>query len=469
MSKAWQRLRCSALALVLVGVAFEAWAQVDITSSPNIVGSGARALGMGGAFIAIADDATSASWNPGGLTQLERPEVSLVYDFRWNNERFSSISHPEMDGGHDSSYTGFNYASVVYPIPWTLGGRNLVLSLNYQRQYDFERRLDFNYHDAVALGRPGVVTRMQQVKYRQKGQLSSLSPAFGFEITQRLSLGVTLNIWNESLLPENKWSTETDIRIASLFNGRPLGGLTQYSMREKYTGFRGVNATVGALYRATDQLQFGMVYHTKFTADVDYEQYLHIFGDQTNHIWRERRPQKITFPCAIGLGVAYRFKNDKLTLAMDVTRREWDQFIVRDPKNSQLSHRRTWGATGQPTFQHDIKPTYTVRVGAEYVFVNEKKPIQNMLPSLRAGFFYDPEPASNRPDRFFGLGRGDGKPDDYYGITLGAGVLFKNRVNLDAAYIYRWGNNARKDTFGFYGTDAKVEQHSLYVSTVVYF
>ena len=44
--------------------------RVEIPSSPNPVGSGARALGMGGAFIAIADDATAASWNPGGLIQL---------------------------------------------------------------------------------------------------------------------------------------------------------------------------------------------------------------------------------------------------------------------------------------------------------------------------------------------------------------------------------------------------------------
>ncbi len=33
----------------------------DFASSPNPVGSGARAMGMGGAFIAVADDATAAS------------------------------------------------------------------------------------------------------------------------------------------------------------------------------------------------------------------------------------------------------------------------------------------------------------------------------------------------------------------------------------------------------------------------
>ena len=46
--------------------------------SPSPVGSGARAQGKALAFIGVADDATAASHNPGGLVQLERPEVSIV-------------------------------------------------------------------------------------------------------------------------------------------------------------------------------------------------------------------------------------------------------------------------------------------------------------------------------------------------------------------------------------------------------
>jgi long-subunit fatty acid transport protein len=38
---------------------------------------GARAMGLGGAFLALADDATAAFANPAGLVQLVRPEVSL--------------------------------------------------------------------------------------------------------------------------------------------------------------------------------------------------------------------------------------------------------------------------------------------------------------------------------------------------------------------------------------------------------
>src|SRR4051794_22299869 len=39
------------------------------------IGVGARALGMGGAFTAIADDVTAMSWNPGGLGGLKQREL----------------------------------------------------------------------------------------------------------------------------------------------------------------------------------------------------------------------------------------------------------------------------------------------------------------------------------------------------------------------------------------------------------
>ncbi|OQX27222.1 MAG: hypothetical protein BWK80_06375, partial [Desulfobacteraceae bacterium IS3] len=63
---------------LLIHADFAAAQKIRIASSPNPVGSGARALGMGGAFIATADDATAASWNPGGLVQLKQPEVSAA-------------------------------------------------------------------------------------------------------------------------------------------------------------------------------------------------------------------------------------------------------------------------------------------------------------------------------------------------------------------------------------------------------
>ena len=35
---------------------------------------GARAVGMGGAFVAVADDASSLYWNPAGIARLSQSE-----------------------------------------------------------------------------------------------------------------------------------------------------------------------------------------------------------------------------------------------------------------------------------------------------------------------------------------------------------------------------------------------------------
>jgi len=40
---------------------------------------GSRALGMGGAFVSIADDATAMYWNPGGIARLEKSEFVFMH------------------------------------------------------------------------------------------------------------------------------------------------------------------------------------------------------------------------------------------------------------------------------------------------------------------------------------------------------------------------------------------------------
>ncbi len=46
-------------------------------------GAGARALALGGSFIALANDVTAVYWNPAGLSQLNYPEASLMHAQRF--------------------------------------------------------------------------------------------------------------------------------------------------------------------------------------------------------------------------------------------------------------------------------------------------------------------------------------------------------------------------------------------------
>ena len=61
-------------------------------------GHGAKALGMGGAFCALADDATGALWNPAGLTFVQ-PWIGGATSNRFATGDFEGVSYQYISGG----------------------------------------------------------------------------------------------------------------------------------------------------------------------------------------------------------------------------------------------------------------------------------------------------------------------------------------------------------------------------------
>jgi hypothetical protein len=61
------------------------------------IGVGGRANGMGGAYVAVANDVTSGYWNPAGLAAINYPQISLMHE-----EHFGNL-------------VNYNYGSVAIP------------------------------------------------------------------------------------------------------------------------------------------------------------------------------------------------------------------------------------------------------------------------------------------------------------------------------------------------------------------
>lgn len=60
--------------------------KVGSTASPFLkIGVGARPVGLGGAYVSLADDASALYWNVGGIAQVTRPEVIFNHS-RWLEE-----------------------------------------------------------------------------------------------------------------------------------------------------------------------------------------------------------------------------------------------------------------------------------------------------------------------------------------------------------------------------------------------
>jgi hypothetical protein len=188
--------------------------EIEIPSSANPVGSGARAIGMGGAFIGIADDATAASWNPGGLIQLEKPELSIVGTIFHRIEDNEFGTSPEASGRQSVTEEDLNYLSLAYP--FSLFGRNMIVSLSYQNLFDFTRKWDF-----FLLNQSEIISSTSLFNYEQDGSLWAIGLAYCIQLTPALSFGFTLNFW-EDFLYDNSWDqTIREIEIGTL-NGAPF-------------------------------------------------------------------------------------------------------------------------------------------------------------------------------------------------------------------------------------------------------
>ncbi|ETX05015.1 MAG: hypothetical protein ETSY2_25435 [Candidatus Entotheonella gemina] len=96
---------------------------LNFTISPNPVGSGARAVGWGTAFIA---DATAASHNPAGLVQFEHPESSIVGSYFLRHEQQNTTEAETIVEDQNPDNFELNYLSIVYP--FELWSRNILSS-----------------------------------------------------------------------------------------------------------------------------------------------------------------------------------------------------------------------------------------------------------------------------------------------------------------------------------------------------
>ncbi len=485
---------CSILWIFLVPSGVYSAAREEIASSPNPVGSGARAMGMGGAFIAVADDATAASWNPGGLIQLEKPELSIVYSYYNRSEDYrptlglqtsssfdvdtisaapavittSTTTARDTIGKADTNVTApqeINYLSFAYP--FSAFQRNMVFSINRQHLYDFNKDVDQSLNINSSTMGSTVITLNGTVvntipisdirvanethRFRQEGGLYTISPAYAVQITPTVSVGATFNIWDDILSGPNGWTKQHEIN--SLEDRGAVRESSYYWDKTQYR-FSGFNMNLGFLWDITEMITLGGVVKTPFKAKVRrvfswYQQDTDV-TDPVNPVplpsssGTIREDWHLKMPMSYGLGVAFRF-SDRFSMALDVYRTEWDDFVYIQEDGTKSSP-----ITGQAPGVVHVDETHQVRLGAEYLFI---KPT-TVIP-VRAGLFYDPEPSP-------------GAPQNFYGFSLGSGFMWE-RLVFDAAYQYRWGNDVDGIAIGVPNTKADVKQHLVLASAIWHF
>lgn len=442
--------------------------ELELPISPNPVGSGARAAGMGSAFVAVADDATAASWNPAGLVQLERLEISVVGSFNSITEFFDADQSFEgFESTHRDHNIDLNFLSVVYPLPWTVRDKNITVSLSFQKKYDLSREFDARFTNRRTLPSGSFIDAAARNQFDQSGSLSVITPALAFELTHRLSVGVAANFWRDTPLGESGWKSKlrSDVQVTNA-DGIPIDNF-QRSESQKYSNLRGENFSIGILWNPTLRLSLGARYDTRLNAKADFSSESR--DSRTPGIVETvSEDRSVSIPEVFAFGAAFRF-NDRFTLSFDVTTADWNDFYYRTADGTRLSlvDNQNIDDPDDPT---SFDRTFTFRLGAEYVLIPKiiDKDL-NHLWTLRGGLFFDQEPASGRPTTNT-QEPGDGKPDNFYGFSLGAGLQVFDRINFDIAYELRYGNNVNSDFIrGIDGFEEDVVQHRVLLSTVIYF
>jgi long-subunit fatty acid transport protein len=371
------------------------------------------------AFLAVADDATAASWNPAGLTNLEKPEASFVGVWRTiENDLSTDFPLVTETPGHSWNTWEINFMSYAYPIE--VQNRDAVLSVNYHQAYD----LGLEY-GATFLG--GV--RTEQVS---RGAISAYSLAGGLRVSSspRIAVGASFNLYAQSLC--NNYVRRVEMTRWPL----PADPSVSEKVLETLDDFRGHNFTLGALWgvyeRNENLLTLGLVCHTPFTAKVDQE----IIDIDAGGVAHPRASDRldIDFPLSLGAGANYRFSY-AFSAALDVQWTNWSEFTYTDAVSTPGSD------------------AWAVRLGAEHLFFPADA--RRSVVALRYGGFYEPRPAWN-----------DTLP--IYGFSLGVGWTVRERFSLDFAYQFRWGDE--KDfVVNNIPFDYGVEEHWLIGSIVTYF
>lgn len=399
--------------------------RIDITGRQNLtLGSGARAYGMGGAFLARADDATAASWNPAGLSYLRVPEVSFVGAFN---------SFDVARGLDSDTFKGqaIDFGAFTWPVGF--GEVRGAVQLSYQRAISFDGSRTIRLYNQTSLEvfEDG----------RSSGGFDVLAFGTGVRLTRRLRVGFTVNRWLNGYNQTLSRTVLTD---------------TQRPLRDFDLDFRprGWSFNLGLIVSPIEQLNLAAVFKTPFTANVRLDKArrdswgtVGSIEEVTSNAYASDAV-RLEFPSSFGFGVSWR-PRDTLTLSADYTRTGWSDTSIDHYFDLVVTGRTDEGVPSPPPPPTVYSPLQypslravpdpndpedparllgqqdaeQVRAGVEWVLIKGRLKVP-----LRAGYFNDRQ--------IIPISAGD--PPRFNGITVGTGVILGSML-LDVAYVHEFG------------------------------
>lgn len=380
----------------------------------RFVTPGARAVAMGKTFIGLADDATAAVSNPAGLSNLLEQEFSFEFTAtRIKHQRFFPSEGGELQTFGEVVLTP-SFFSYVIPV------RRATLTL-FRNSFQ-------NYRERFEIG-DRFIPSLNDFEDGSFGTIAAKVESHGiggaYVVNRFLSVGGSITLVALDLASEARSGTPLN----------PRNGTNTIDSDLQWSGLAGV------LIKPTNRLALGFTFNKGTVFDIETRLFgRFLFTLPTTPPERidvvrtgEEREINYVLPDRHSAGVSWRPRND-LTLLADVSRVNYsqqitDKFLVADfmDPDARVSPDNFF-----------INDAYEVHGGIEW-----RRYGPNTTVAVRGGAFTDPDHrlrfrsgGNNQQhiaDQYLNFRFNTGRSKTDAGVTAGAGVTLRNRVQIDAA------------------------------------
>ncbi len=398
----------------------------------GMLGSNARALSMGSAFLAVSDDFSASFYNPAGLAQIRKYEIAA--GIRNTSVRNETLYLGTITDARGSS-TNLDNLGIVIPIPTIQG--SLTFAIGYNRVNDFTQISmfeGFNENDSIIpdlfLSRhemsyylwlsdsTGVTPFMgdlyQQGSQEEFGSVDNWSISGGIEVVPDFFLGATLNLISGNYRHTFTFEEEDIYNTYDTFPNDFEYLFVEDNIDARISGF---NALFGGLYNLNNTFKIGATIRTptRYSIEEEYSTYgLSEFTtpDDDGYNWYEDEfnaniDYDVSTPWKFSAGAAASIAGVTLSAAADY--RDWTQLEFRNAPSSILAINRT--------IREVLEPTTDLRFGAEFT-------LPTFPISIRGGYIHQPSPYKNAPSEL----------NRQY-ITGGLGIKIQDAIYLDFAIV----------------------------------
>ena len=384
----------------------------------------ARAVALGGAFVAVADDATAGMANPAGLTIITIPEISAHFKYsRFTHEEYAGTAdNPNARKVFKDEVGSQSYLSLVYPYG------NWSFSLFRQELINFESSFSAEGFGSV-FESPNLDPGDFEPGNNSHSdiEVNNWGFAAAFQATKKLSIGISANVSSlEFIFNEELYQRLSQGRPERFFSVKSNSRDTKKSLN------------LGIKYSPYDFLSFGAVYRSgpsfnirTTLEDVD-------VNSSSPSLFNADQFLKFKVPDVYSLGTSCRLSNN-LMLSFDVVRVEYsdlvkglDRNLVEDdvPVARDEFPYSGW-VDGDNVHDLVVEDATEYHFGVEYLIL-----FNELLIPIRAGIYNDPAHVVYTTVENESLKRLFPEGKNYLHGTLGFGFVIRDEIQIDLAANY---------------------------------